>query len=85
MQLLNKFYFLLFCNIIIAFILIIPFLITFFYPLELEVRESTLWLHVLTIRDNINLYDWKTVAYANQAYVPFDLIFKYLLSELFFL
>lgn len=65
---------------IICFLLLLPILIAFFYPLELEVRESTLWLHVLTMKANINIYDGKLVAYANQAHGVMDPIIKYLIN-----
>lgn len=76
-------YFFFFFNILFIFILFAPFLTSLFFPLELEVRESTLWLHVLTIKSGINLYDWAKVAYANQAHGPMDPILKYFLSEIF--
>jgi hypothetical protein len=66
--------------LIIFFILLSPILIAFFYPIELEVRESTLWLHVLTMKANINIYDGKLVAYANQAHGVMDPIIKYLIN-----
>jgi hypothetical protein len=66
--------------LIISFILLSPILIAFLYPMELEVRESTLWLHVLTMKANINIYDGKLVAYANQAHGVMDPIIKYLIN-----
>jgi hypothetical protein len=66
--------------LITFFVLLSPILIAFFYPIELEVRESTLWLHVLTMKANINIYDGKLVAYANQAHGVMDPIIKYLIN-----
>jgi hypothetical protein len=66
--------------LVIFFVLLSPILIAFFYPIELEVRESTLWLHVLTMKANINIYDGKLVAYANQAHGVMDPIIKYLIN-----
>jgi hypothetical protein len=68
--------------LIIFFVLLSPILIAFFYPMELEIRESTLWLHVLTMKANINIYDGKLVAYANQAHGVMDPIIKYLINLL---
>lgn len=65
-------------------ILFLPIIISFFYPIELEVRESTLWLHILTIIDGINIYDPSLVAYANQAHGPMDPILKLLIYKILF-
>ena len=54
------------------------------FPIELEVRESTLWLHILTIKEGINIYDQKLVAYANQAHGPLDPIFKLFVHKILF-
>ena len=54
-----------------------------FYPIELETRESTLWLHVLTLKNGISLYDQSLVAYANHAHGPIDPLFKYFISNFF--
>src|ERR1700730_9165054 len=37
----------------------------FFYPLELEWREGSTWLHVLAQLNGINIYDDSTVTYLN--------------------
>ncbi len=65
-------------------ILFFPLLISFFYPIELEARESTLWLHILTIKEGINIYNPSVVAYANQAHGPIDPFFKLLIHKIFF-
>ncbi|MEN9662994.1 MAG: hypothetical protein RL324_1943 [Verrucomicrobiota bacterium] len=48
----------------------------FIFPLELEVREGTSWLHVLTIEAGISLYDHTRVAYLNMNHGPMDAILK---------
>lgn len=57
--------------------------IVFFYPLEIETRESTVWLHVLALRDGINIYDHTQVAFINQNHGPFDPLFKLSIAALF--
>jgi len=71
--------------LLIIFVLLIqPIIQSFFFPIELEVRESTLWLHILTIKEGINIYNPSIVAYANQAHGPIDPIFKLITHKLFF-
>lgn len=57
--------------------------LAFFYPLEIETRESTVWLHVLAMRDGLNIYDHSQVAFINQNHGPFDPIFKLGVATLF--
>ena len=57
--------------------------IAFLYPLEIETRESTVWLHVLALRHGINIYDHSQVAFINQNHGPFDPLFKLWIVELF--
>jgi hypothetical protein len=57
--------------------------IAFLYPLEIETRESTVWLHVLALRDGINIYDHSQVAFINQNHGPFDPLFKLSIATLF--
>ena len=66
-----------------SIIFLLPIIQSFYYPIELEARESTLWLHIITITDGINIYDPSKVSYANQAHGPIDPIFKYLIYKLF--
>ncbi|MGH7926530.1 MAG: hypothetical protein ACREQV_01885, partial [Candidatus Binatia bacterium] len=47
----------------------------FFYPLEIETRESTVWLHVLALREGIDIYDYSQVAFINTHHGPFDSLF----------
>src|ERR687898_745991 len=48
----------------------------FFYPLEIETRESTVWLAVLALRAGINIYDQSQVVFVNLNHGPFDPLFK---------
>ena len=57
--------------------------IAFLYPLEIETRESTVWLHVLALRHGINIYDHSQVAFINQNHGPFDPLFKLSIATLF--
>ena len=57
--------------------------VAFFYPLEIETRESTVWLHVLALRHGVNLYDHTQVAFINTNHGPFDPLFKLLIVTLF--
>ena len=57
--------------------------IAFLYPLEIETRESTVWLHVLALRHGINIYDHSQVAFINQNHGPFDPLFKLSIAALF--
>jgi hypothetical protein len=57
--------------------------IVFFYPLEIETRESTAWLYVLALRQGINIYDHSQVAFVNMNHGPFDPLFKLLIATLF--
>ena len=68
----------------LAIILLSPILMSMNFPIELEARESTLWLHILTIKEGINIYDQKLVAYANQAHGPLDPIFKLFIHKILF-
>lgn len=50
--------------------------LAFFYPLEIETRESTVWLAALAIKAGINIYDQSQVAFVNLNHGPFDPILK---------
>jgi hypothetical protein len=50
--------------------------IAFFYPLEIETRESTVWLAVLALRAGINIYDQSQVVFVNLNHGPFDPLLK---------
>jgi hypothetical protein len=57
--------------------------IAFIYPLEIETRESTVWLHVLALKHGVNIYDHTQVAFVNTNHGPFDPLFKFLIATLF--
>jgi hypothetical protein len=57
--------------------------IAFIYPLEIETRESTVWLHVLALKHGVNIYDHNQVAFINQNHGPFDPLFKLSIATLF--
>ncbi len=52
----------------------------FFFPLELEFKEGTSWLHVLTMQAGISIYDHQQVAYINMNHGPLNPVLKYLLA-----
>ena len=52
----------------------------FCYPLEIETRESAVWLHVLAYQAGINIYDHSQVAFVNMYAGPFDPLFKYYIA-----
>jgi hypothetical protein len=56
--------------------------VAFFYPLEIETRESTVWLHVLALKAGINIYDYAEVAFINTHHGPFDSLFKLSVASL---
>src|SRR5205809_5897854 len=69
-----------------AIFLIISFLasgVAFFYPLEIETRESTVWLCVLASQQGINIYDHSRVAFVNMNHGPFDPLFKFEVETVF--
>ena len=55
----------------------------FLYPLEMETREGTVWLHVLAMKTGINLYDHSKVAFVNMNHGPLEPILKTLVAFLF--
>lgn len=55
----------------------------FFYPLEIETRESAVWLHVLTLGRGISLYDHSQVAFVAMHKGPFDSLLKLSIATLF--
>jgi hypothetical protein len=46
------------------------------FPLELEVREGTVWLHVLAKKAEIDIYDPAQVTFVNMNHGPLDSILK---------
>jgi len=57
--------------------------IVFFYPLEIETRESTVWLAVLALKAGINIYDQSQVVFVNLNHGPFDPLLKTAIAILF--
>jgi hypothetical protein len=54
--------------------------IVFCYPLEIETRESTVWLHVMALKAGVNIYDHSQVAFINMPHGPLDSLFKLLVT-----
>ena len=57
--------------------------VAFFYPLEIETRESTVWLHALAINAGVNIYDQSKVIFVNLNHGPFDPLVKLGIAKLF--
>jgi hypothetical protein len=57
--------------------------LVFFYPLEIETRESTVWLAVLALKAGVNIYDESKVVFVNLNHGPFDPLFKFAVSSVF--
>src|SRR5919108_2201459 len=57
--------------------------VAFFYPLEIETRESTVWLHALAINAGVNIYDQSKVIFVNLNHGPFDPLLKLGIAKLF--
>ncbi|WP_404783327.1 hypothetical protein [Altericista sp. CCNU0014] len=57
--------------------------VVFFYPLEIETRESAVWLHVLTLMNRIGLYDHAQVAFVAMHKGPIDSLLKLAIATLF--
>jgi hypothetical protein len=57
--------------------------VAFFFPLEIETRESTVWLHVLALKQGINLYDHARVAFVNMNHGPLDPVWKLAIATVF--
>ena len=60
-----------------------PAFISAMYPIELELREGTNWLHALALSRGINIFDPATVAYINMNHGPMDAIAKSLIISVF--
>lgn len=50
------------------------------FPLELELREGTAWLHAIAARDGVDLYEHGRVAFVNMNHGPLDPILKHALA-----
>src|SRR5262249_33079641 len=60
-----------------------PALISTLYPIELEPREGTQWLHPLALSHGVNIFDPAVVAYINMNHGPIDSIVKSLIISVF--
>jgi len=58
---------------------ILPVLCAIQFPMELEMRESTKWLHALALSAGINIYDNSQTAFINMSHGPMDALIKSLL------
>src|SRR6185437_2248972 len=65
---------------IFAFALHLAWL-AFTSPLELEMREGSVWIHVLAKRAGVDIYDSTKVAFVNMNHGPLDPIFKAWISR----
>ena len=55
----------------------------FCFPLELEYREGSGWLHALAARAGVGIYDHSHVAFLNMNHGPLEPILKQLLTTAF--
>ena len=69
--------------LIMAALAMAPPLAAFFFPLEIEVREATMWLFVLAMSAGIDIYDSTRVAFVQMFFGPFDPLFKFGIHQLF--
>ena len=56
--------------------------LAFVFPLELEAREGTSWLHVMALEAHVPLYDHSRVAFLNMNHGPLDPMLKYAIHAL---
>jgi len=56
--------------------------IVFFYPLEIETRESTVWLHVNAQKSGIDIYDHTLTAFVDMNHGPLGALVKFWISSL---
>lgn len=54
----------------------------FVFPLELELREGTVWLHVLAQQAGVAIYDHRQVAFVNMNHGPLDPLLKSWIADL---
>lgn len=70
-------------TLIFALAVLVAASAAFFYPLEIEGRESTVWLAALALNSGINIYDQSKVVFVNLNHGPFDPLFKSAIALLF--
>jgi hypothetical protein len=66
-------------NIFFTLLIFLTFalvLTTISYPLELEFREGTNWIHALALSKGINIFSTSNVAYINMNHGPIDSVLK---------
>ena len=73
---------LLLAAIVFAFCVRLAWL-AFTYPVEIEVREGSVWLHVLAKRAGVDIYDPSRVAFVNMNHGPMDPIVKTWIATIF--
>jgi hypothetical protein len=61
---------------------LIATLTVFLYPLEIETRESAIWLHVLALKAGIGLYDHSQVTFVETHKGPLDPLIKLLIASI---
>ena len=54
----------------------LPVISALFFPMELELRESTKWLHALALGAGLNIYDNAITAFINMSHGPMDALLK---------
>lgn len=62
--------------VLIAFFVLLLLILTLSYPLELEFREGTNWLHALILNKKVNIFKSNELAYINMNHGPMDSILK---------
>ena len=55
---------------------LLPVISALFFPMELELRESTKWLHALALGAGLNIYDNAITAFINMSHGPMDALLK---------
>ncbi|BCY16290.1 hypothetical protein hrd7_01390 [Leptolinea sp. HRD-7] len=55
---------------------VLPVASSLFFPMELELRESTKWLHALALGAGLNIYDNSITAFINMSHGPMDALLK---------
>ncbi len=67
----------------LAFYTFLPAFVAFVFPVELEMRESTKWLHALALQAGVNIYDNTETAFINMSHGPMDALIKSFLLDIF--
>jgi hypothetical protein len=67
----------------LLFVGLLNCVLAFIFPLELEAREGSFWLHVLATRAGISIYDHTQVAFLNMNHGPLDPLVKSAVAGIF--